>query len=39
MTTFDDTVARLMDGVEIDIPDAALKAVVDAQSETQPAAE
>jgi peptidyl-prolyl cis-trans isomerase C len=39
MTTFDDTVARLMEGVEIDIPDAALKAAVDAQTETQPAAE
>ena len=39
MTTFDDTVARLMEGVEIDIPDAALKAAVDAQTETEPAAE
>ncbi len=39
MQTFDDTVARLMDGVTIDIPDAALKAAVDAQSETQPAEE
>jgi peptidyl-prolyl cis-trans isomerase C len=38
MTTFDETVARLMDGVEIDIPDAALKAAVDAQSETAPPA-
>lgn len=35
MTTFDDTVAKLMDGVTIDIPDAALKAAVDAQSETE----
>ena len=35
MTTFDDTVAELMDGVEIDIPDAALKAAVDAQTETE----
>jgi peptidyl-prolyl cis-trans isomerase C len=38
MTTFDQTVAQLMEGVQIDIPDAALKAAVDAQSETQPAA-
>lgn len=37
MTTFDATVARLMDGVAIDIPDATLKAAVDAQS--QPPAE
>ena len=38
MTTFDDTVAQLMDGVEIDIPDAELAAAVAAQSETgQPA--
>ena len=37
MTTFDETVARLMDGVEIDIPDAALKTAVDAQSETEQA--
>lgn len=35
MTTFDDTVARLMDGVTIDIPDPALKAAVDAQTETE----
>ena len=28
MTTFDDTVAKLMDGVAIDIPDAALAAAV-----------
>jgi peptidyl-prolyl cis-trans isomerase C len=39
MTTFDDTVAKLMDGVTIDIPDAALKAAVDAQSETEAGAE
>ncbi|WP_316356775.1 peptidylprolyl isomerase [Devosia sp.] len=39
MTTFDDTVARLMDGVAIDIPDAALKAAVDAQTETEAGAE
>ena len=37
MTTFDATVARLMDGVAIDIPDAALKTAVDAQSETEQA--
>ena len=34
MATFDETVKRLMDGVEIDIPDAALKAAVDSQTET-----
>jgi len=34
MTTFDATVARLMEGVAIDIPDAALAAAVDAQTET-----
>ena len=39
MSTFDDTVARLMDGVAIDIPDAALKAAVDAQTETEADAE
>jgi len=39
MTTFDDTVAKLMDGVTIDIPDAALKAAVDAQTETEAGAE
>jgi peptidyl-prolyl cis-trans isomerase C len=39
MNTFDDVVARLMDGVTIDIPDAALKAAVDAQSETEEVAE
>ena len=38
MTTFDDTVAKLMEGVSIDIPDPALAAAVAAQSETgQPA--
>jgi peptidyl-prolyl cis-trans isomerase C len=35
MTTFDETVARLMDGVAIDIPDPALKAAVDAQTATE----
>jgi len=39
MTTFDETVARLMEGVEIDIPDAALKAAVDAQTESEAGAE
>ncbi|WP_332691082.1 peptidylprolyl isomerase [Devosia sp.] len=39
MTTFDETVARLMEGVAIDIPDAALKAAVDAQTETDAAEE
>ncbi|MGV8833716.1 MAG: peptidylprolyl isomerase [Devosia sp.] len=34
MTTFDDTVAKLMDGVAIDIPDEALSAAVAAQTET-----
>jgi len=36
---FDDTVARLMDGVAIDIPDATLKAAVDAQTEGEAAAQ
>ncbi|MFP9138742.1 peptidylprolyl isomerase [Devosia sp. XGJD_8] len=39
MTTFDETVARLMEGVTIDIPDAELKAAVDAQTETEAAGE
>ncbi|WP_224703832.1 peptidylprolyl isomerase [Devosia aquimaris] len=39
MTTFDSTVAKLMDGVEIDIPDPALAAAVSAQTETDAAAE
>lgn len=39
MTTFDDTVAKLMDGVEIDIPDANLAAAVAAQTETGTPAE
>jgi peptidyl-prolyl cis-trans isomerase C len=39
MTTFDDTVAKLMDGVAIDIPDAALAAAVAQQTETDAAAE
>jgi len=38
MQTFDETVARLMSEVTIEIPDAALKAAVDAQSETDAAA-
>lgn len=37
MQTFDETVARLMADVTIDIPDAALKAAVDAQTETDAA--
>jgi peptidyl-prolyl cis-trans isomerase C len=39
MTTFDDTVARLMDGVAIDIPDPALATAVQQQTETDAAAE
>lgn len=39
MTTFDETVAKLMEGVSIDIPDAELKAAVDAQTETEAAGE
>jgi len=39
MDTFDDTVARLMSDVAIDIPDADLKAAVDAQTETEAATE
>src|SRR5690606_6591773 len=35
MSTFDETVARLMEGVEIDIPDAELEAAVDAQTATE----
>jgi len=35
MSTFDETVERLMEGVTIDIPDPALKAAVDAQTETE----
>jgi peptidyl-prolyl cis-trans isomerase C len=38
MTTFDGTVAKLMEGVTIDIPDAALDAAVKAQSEPAAAA-
>ena len=38
MTTFDDTVAKLMEGVAVDIPDAALAAAVAGQSETAPPA-
>ena len=34
MRTFDETVAKLMEGVEIDIPDAGLAAAVNGQSET-----
>lgn len=39
MTTFDDTVAKLMEGVTIDIPDAELAAAVAQQTETDAAAE
>lgn len=39
MTTFDSTVAKLMEGVAIDIPDPALAAAVSAQTETDAAAE
>jgi peptidyl-prolyl cis-trans isomerase C len=39
MATFDETVAKLMEGVAIDIPDAELKAAVDAQSETDATAQ
>lgn len=39
MKTFDDTVAKLMDGVAIDIPDAALATAVQQQTETDAAAE
>ena len=35
MDTFDSTVANLMANVTVDIPDAALKAAVDAQTETE----
>ncbi|WEK04633.1 MAG: peptidylprolyl isomerase [Candidatus Devosia phytovorans] len=38
MDTFDTTVEELMAGVTVDIPDAALKTAVDAQSETAPPA-
>lgn len=38
MKTFDDTVAKLMDGVAIDIPDAALASAVQQQTETDAAA-
>ena len=38
MTTFDETVARLMEGVEIDIADPALAAAVEAQSQPADAA-
>jgi peptidyl-prolyl cis-trans isomerase C len=38
MTSFDDTVAKLMDGVEVDIPDPALAAAVAAQTEPAEAA-
>jgi peptidyl-prolyl cis-trans isomerase C len=37
MKTFDDTVAKLMDGVAIDIPDAALATAVQQQTETDAA--
>lgn len=39
MTTFDGTVAKLMEGVQIDIPDPALAAAVQAQTEPAPAGE
>lgn len=39
MKTFDDTVAKLMEGVAIDIPDAELAAAVAQQTETDAAAE
>ena len=39
MKTFDDTVAKLMEGVAIDIPDADLAAAVAQQTETDAAAE
>ncbi|WP_245895372.1 peptidylprolyl isomerase [Devosia submarina] len=39
MKTFDDTVAKLMDGVEIDIPDAALANAVQQQTQTDAAAQ
>ncbi|MBU1306158.1 MAG: peptidylprolyl isomerase [Alphaproteobacteria bacterium] len=39
MTTFDSTVAKLMEGVAIDIPDPALAAAVASQTETDAAAE
>jgi peptidyl-prolyl cis-trans isomerase C len=38
MSTFDTTVAQLMEGVAIDIPDATLKASVDAQTAAEQAA-
>ncbi|UJW83953.1 foldase protein PrsA [Devosia sp. SL43] len=38
MNTFDTTVAKLMEGVAIDIPDATLKAAVDAQTAAEQAA-
>ncbi len=37
MTTFDQTVARLMEGVAIDIPDPALAAAVAQQTEADAA--
>ncbi len=39
MKTFDDTVAKLMEGVEIDIPDEALATAVQQQTQTDAAAE
>lgn len=39
MTTFDGTVAKLMEGVQIDIPDPALAAAVQAQTEPAAAGE
>ncbi|MCS6761971.1 MAG: hypothetical protein MO846_08330 [Candidatus Devosia symbiotica] len=34
MTAFDDTVAKLMEGVKVDIPDTDLAAAVAAQTKT-----
>jgi peptidyl-prolyl cis-trans isomerase C len=39
MKTFDDTVAKLMDGVAIDIPDEALATAVQQQTQTEAASE
>ena len=39
MRTFDETIANLMAGVEVDIPDPALAAAVQAQTETEGGAE
>ncbi len=39
MRTFDETIAKLMAGVEVDIPDPALAAAVQAQTESEDGAE